>query len=114
MKKFIRVMKALSDPGRIAIIKLLSQKELCVCELTAILGLAQPTVSKHLRILDEAELVTYRKEGPWINYRLCQETDSAYAREMLLHLDSWLDNSPLIQDLAAKLPAVDRCRLNAA
>ena len=114
MKQLIRVMKALSDPGRVKIIKLLGQKELCVCELTALLGLAQPTVSKHLRILDEAGLVTFRKQGPWINYRLYRDSDSDYAPEMLAHLDEWLTDSPQIQELMAMLPNVDRCRLNAA
>lgn len=112
MKQLIRVMKALSDPGRVKIIKLLGHKELCVCELTALLGLAQPTVSKHLRVLDEAGLVTFSKEGPWINYRLFRDSDSAYASEMLAHLDDWLEDDSQIQDLIAILSTVDRCRLN--
>lgn len=114
MKKMIRVMKALSDPGRVKMVKLLGQRELCVCELTALLGLAQPTVSKHLRVLDEAGLVTFRKEGPWINYRLWRESDSAYAREMLALLERWLADEPTVNELLARLPEIDRCRLNAA
>ena len=54
MKAFIKVMKALSDPNRIKIIKLLQHKRLCVCELQYALGISQPTVSKHLKILEEA------------------------------------------------------------
>lgn len=111
MKHLLRVMKALSDPGRVSIIKLLGQRELCVRELTALLGLAQPTVSKHLRLLDEAGLVTFRKEGAWISYRLCRESDSEYAREMLALLDHWLSNDPQIQGLKTKLPNVARCRI---
>ena len=56
MKSFVKVMKALSDPNRIKIIKLLQQKYMCVCELQGALNLAQPTVSKHLKILEEAGL----------------------------------------------------------
>jgi len=56
VKPFLQVMKALSDSNRIKIIKLLEQKELCVCEITTALGLAQPTVSKHLKLLEDAEL----------------------------------------------------------
>ena len=70
MKSFVKVMKALSDPNRVKIIKLLQQKSMCVCELQAALKLAQPTVSKHLKILEEAGLVDYRKEGLWVNYFL--------------------------------------------
>ncbi len=50
MKEFIRVMKALSDPNRVKILKLLQHKSMCVCELQAVLKIAQPTVSNHLRV----------------------------------------------------------------
>ena len=62
MKTFLKVMKALSDPNRVKIIKLLEQKKMCVCELQGAIGIAQPTVSKHLRILEEAGLVDIRQE----------------------------------------------------
>ena len=70
MKNFIKVMKALSDPNRIKIIKMLQHKMMCVCELQAALDIAQPTVSKHLKILEEAGLVDYQKDGLWVNYSL--------------------------------------------
>jgi ArsR family transcriptional regulator len=54
MKPFIKVMKSLSDPNRIKIVKLLQQKRMCVCELQDALGISQPSVSKHLKILEEA------------------------------------------------------------
>jgi ArsR family transcriptional regulator len=47
-------MKALSDPNRVKIIKMLQQKVLCVCEMRAALNIAQPTVSKHLKLLEDA------------------------------------------------------------
>lgn len=50
MKPFIRAMKALSDPSRVKIIKMLGRRELCVCEITALPGLAQPPVTKHLGV----------------------------------------------------------------
>ena len=56
MKEFIKVVKALSDPNRVKIVKMLQHKSLCVCEMRAALGVAQPTVSKHLKILEEAGL----------------------------------------------------------
>ena len=49
MKEFIKVMKALSDPNRVKLLKLLQKREMCVCEIQAALGIAQPTVSKHLK-----------------------------------------------------------------
>ena len=67
MKGFIKVMKALSDPNRIKILKMLQHKSLCVCEMQAALEIAQPTVSNHLKVLEEAGFVTYRKNGLWVN-----------------------------------------------
>ena len=55
MKIFLKVMRALSDPNRVKIVKMLQHKAMCVCELRAALGVAQPTVSKHLKILEEAQ-----------------------------------------------------------
>jgi ArsR family transcriptional regulator len=68
MDSFVRVMKALSDPNRVRIVKMLQRRMMCVCELQAALGVAQPTVSKHLKILEEAGLVILRKDGLWVHY----------------------------------------------
>src|SRR3954468_7021341 len=66
-----RRFKALADPARIGIVNLLSASdEVCVCTLTDALGLSQPTVSHHLRLLREAGLVTVEKRGTWSWYRL--------------------------------------------
>lgn len=114
MKPFIRVMKALSDPNRVKIIKMLEKKELCVCEVTAALGLAQPTVSKHLKQLEDAELVEYRKDGPWVNYRLATEGEYPFAAAMLKQISQWLNDDKEIVNLILQLPAFDRERINAA
>ena len=112
-KRFTRVMKALSDPGRVAIIKLLARKELCVCEITALLGLAQPTVSKHLRVLEESGLVAREKDGPWINFRLADGSDSPYAAALLGLLTTWLEEDQGLREILARLPLVDRQHLKA-
>jgi len=104
-------MKALSDPNRVSILKILARRRLCVCELTALLGLAQSTVSKHLRILEEAGLVVYEKEGPWINYCLADGSDSPYAATLLRQLGTWLEADPRIRAMLARLPMVDRRKL---
>jgi len=109
MREFVRLMKALSDPNRVKIITLLGGRELCVCELTALLGVAQPTVSKHLRILEDAGLVSFRKEGNWIIYRLNAECQDQ-ARSMLDLVGRWLDNAPEIQGLRQRLPEVQHLR----
>ncbi len=62
MKEFIRVMKALSDPTRIKLLKILEKRLMCVCELQAAIGTAQSTTSNHLKILEAAGLVEAHKE----------------------------------------------------
>lgn len=107
-------MKALSDPNRVRVIKMLGAKELCVCEVRQLIGLAQSTVSKHLKILEEAGLVTYRKEGSWIIYRLTQGEESEYARVMLRNLKGWLTDDPELQEMLDKTSQIDRERICAA
>src|SRR3954465_2961856 len=68
--------KALADPSRVAIVnRLAGAEEVCVCDLIGTLGLAQPTVSHHLKVLREAGLVEVaRKRGTWVYYRLVPDT----------------------------------------
>jgi ArsR family transcriptional regulator len=71
--------KALSDPTRLAIVnQLAGSGELCVCNLEP-LGLSQPTISHHLRILREAGLVESTRRGTWAFYRLVPEAVGALA-----------------------------------
>jgi len=90
MKKFIKVMKALSDPNRVKMVKLLQRRVLCVCEIKEALGLAQSTASKHLKILEEADLITSKKEGPWVNYMLADGISNPYVANLLGNLRHWL------------------------
>ena len=105
MDDLVRVMKALSDPGRITILKLLGQRELCACEIIGALRLAQPTISRHMKVLVDARLVTGRKVGPWVHYRVAENPASPYARTMLAELSGWLENDPAVLTLRAKLAA---------
>lgn len=66
----VKIFKALSDPSRLRILKMLQVKSLCVCELTAILGLATSTVSNHLSLLRDAGFITEVKDGKWVNYMI--------------------------------------------
>ncbi len=108
MKPFIQVMKALSDPNRVKIIKMLQQRVLCVCEIKAALSVAQPTVSKHLKLLEDAGLVTSDKDGLWVNYRLTDGSSSPYAATVLGNLRHWLNDEKQIVDLVKKLPSIRR------
>ena len=98
MKEFIKVMKALSDPNRVKLIKMLQKRTMCVCEVRAVLGIAQPTVSKHLKVLEGAGLVDRQKEGLWVNYSL-SDGRSPYASSLLGNLKHWLADDPEIREL---------------
>jgi ArsR family transcriptional regulator len=111
MKAFIKVMKALSDPNRVKILKLLQQKTMCVCELQGALQISQPSVSKALKMLEEACLVDYRKEGLWVNYYLADGKASPYAASLLGNLKHWLEDDPEVSGLIKKVPFLNRAEL---
>jgi ArsR family transcriptional regulator len=108
MKDLIKVMKALSDPNRVKILKILQQESLCVCELQAALGIAQPTVSNHLKVLEEAGLVTSRKSGLWVYYFVTDGSRSAYVATILGNLKHWLKDDPEIVRMMGSLPDLKR------
>lgn len=108
MREFIKVMKALSDPNRVKMIKLLQRKVLCVCEIKEALGLAQSSASKHLKILEEAGLITFSKEGLWVNYRLADGAKSPYVANLLGNLRHWLEEDADVAALVARLPEIRR------
>jgi len=108
MRDFLKVMKALSDPNRVRIIKMLQHKTMCVCEMRAALRIAQPSVSKHLRILEEAGLVTSYKDGMWVNYELADGSSSAYAASLLGNLRHWLEDDSRVAEILKELPSIRR------
>jgi ArsR family transcriptional regulator len=108
MKDFVRVMKALSDLNRVKIVKMLQQRELCVCEIQAALQVAQPTVSKHLKILENAGLVDSQKDGLWVNYRLTDGQSSPFVATLLGNLRHWLEGDSEVIRLREKLPSIRR------
>jgi len=111
MNNFIKVMKALRDPNRVKIVKMLQHGELCVCEIQAALGISQPTVSKHVKILEEAGLLLSRKDGLWVHYSLSDGGKSPYAATMLGNLKYWLDGSAEISKIVKMLPDIRKANL---
>jgi ArsR family transcriptional regulator len=112
MDRFIGVMKSLSDSNRVKIIKMLHERSLCVCEIQAALGLTESTASAHLKNLEDAGLITSRKEGPWVNYCVADGSDSPYAALMLACLHNWLADDPEITDLLKTLSFIHRDNLS--
>lgn len=81
-----RVFKALGDPTRVRLLSLIAASatgEACVCDLTGPVGLAQPTVSHHMKQLVEAGLATREQRGKWAYYRAVPGALTAAARDLL-------------------------------
>ena len=70
-----RVFNALAEPNRLKILSLLRFREMCVCELTAALDLAQPNLTYHVKKLARAGLVNHEKRGKWVYYSLSDDED---------------------------------------
>lgn len=111
MKPFLKVMKALSDPNRIKIVKMLQKRSMCVCEIQTALNVAQSTASKHLQILEDADLIASAKDKLWVYYRLSDGGTTPYAASLIGSLMHWLDDDPEIQHLVKRLPLIRRERL---
>ncbi|MBC7334297.1 MAG: winged helix-turn-helix transcriptional regulator, partial [Actinobacteria bacterium] len=72
LTNYTKILKALADENRLRILALLKaseniKKDICVCEIQSIIGLSQPTISSHLKVLENAELIEYKKNGLWVN-----------------------------------------------
>jgi len=79
--------KAIADPGRLRLLSFIAGQpgaEACVCHLVGPLGLAQPTVSHHLRVLTEAGLLARERRGTWMFYRLVPERVEALRQALTL------------------------------
>ena len=108
MKAFVKVMKALSDPNRVKIIKMLQHRKLCVCEIQALLQISQPSVSKHLKLLENTGFVMSSKDGLWVNYHLSDGSSSPYVSSIIGNLKHWLNDDAETREIVAKLPDIRR------
>ncbi|MHB1380892.1 MAG: ArsR/SmtB family transcription factor [Thermoleophilia bacterium] len=116
MKATAQMFKALSDETRLRIIALLLDGELCVCELMAILGLPQSTVSRHLAYLKNSGLVDDRRAGKWMHYRLAADDGDLHAdllallRQNLVRLPQVLDDRQRLKRFhSAKQASLGAC-----
>lgn len=91
------IFKALSDETRLRILKLLEEREICVCELMQVLGMPQSTISRHMNVLRRAGLVKGRRDGKWVHYRLSPAEFNPYAPLVLEFLKGILEDHPLVK-----------------
>lgn len=84
-KKTALIFKALCDENRVKILKLLCSGEKCACKILEELNITQPTLSHHMKILCDSEIVVGRKEGKWMHYSI-SEKGTSQAKEILNEL----------------------------
>ena len=77
MDKDLAVFKACSDATRLRILFLLTERDLCVCEIMAVLDMPQGKISRHLSVLKQYGLLTDRRDGVWIYYALAKDSSIA-------------------------------------
>ncbi len=117
MENATSLFKSLSEPVRLRILNLLDRGvrdkgELCVCDLMAVLGLPQSTVSRHLGRLARSGLVTARRQGRWTYYRLARSGEIRWVRglcrEMLAASRQASDDLRSLEQ-RMKISKTDRC-----
>lgn len=108
MRELVKVFKAVADKNRLRILKMLQHKKMCVCELAAALGITQPSVSRHLSLMKDAGLVEEERNGPWIDYGLCEEKINKYAPIIQSHLKEWINDDPNIKEILKKIKHLRR------
>jgi ArsR family transcriptional regulator, arsenate/arsenite/antimonite-responsive transcriptional repressor len=101
MQELLDIAQALSDASRVRALMALRGREVCVCQLTELLGLATPTVSRHMALLHQAKLVESRKDGRWVYYRLATDAPACCGQSAIAWLTTYLDHDPrIVQDQA--------------
>lgn len=103
-----KIFKALSDPNRLRILKALQTRMLCVCEIKQLLGLANSTVSQHLKILKNAGFILEEKEGKWVNYHINSNPNDKRISSLLSTLDFWIGDEKLIISDKKTINSLDR------
>jgi ArsR family transcriptional regulator len=96
------LFKALADRTRLRLINLMGEDEVCVCFFVEVLKTNQPKISRHLAYLKRAGLVSARREGKWIHYRIVEPPD-AHAANIFREVRTWLENDQAMQTDRARL-----------
>ena len=96
MRDFAKLFKALSDETRIRILKVLLERECCVCEVMQALDISQSRASRNLRVLEGAGFIKSRRDGPWIVYSIDEQRMNSYAAPLIELLRSSLVNEEII------------------
>jgi DNA-binding transcriptional ArsR family regulator len=108
MNELVAMAKALSDENRVRILMFLRDGELCVCQIIEMLGLAPSTISEHMAVLHRAGLVSARKEGRWIFYRLADRKTPGAAGKAIAWAEHLLAEDRVVRNDIKRLKMVKR------
>jgi len=108
MRDLLKALKATADESRLRILNILRIRPLCVCEIADVLGLAQSTISRHLKILEESGLLERTKDGLWVEYRLASTTNGSVPYMLLELLKNALHGLDTIRKDEQKAQQVNR------
>jgi ArsR family transcriptional regulator, arsenate/arsenite/antimonite-responsive transcriptional repressor len=111
LKDGVKIFKALSDANRLRILKMLQKKSLCVCEITAVLKLSASTVSNHLSILKECDLIIEEKSGKWVNYMINSKPEKSLDSSLLSLFNYWFEDDRVIKSDRERIDTVNRREL---
>jgi len=100
------IAKAIADETRVRLLMALRGRELCVCQLQAVVDFAPSTVSEHLLLLRQAGLVKARKAGRWVYYALSDREGGQQVRATLQWLEQNCSNDPMIVDDERRLQEI--------
>ena len=107
----VNPLKAVGDVNRVRILKMLEERELCVCEVREILDLSNSTVSQHLALLRAADLIVDAKDGKWVNYRLNDESENTLVRSVLDLMKKSFEDDETVREDRKKAKRVDRAKI---
>lgn len=111
MRAFVETAKAMADESRCRALLALHNRELCVCQIIELLGLAPSTVSRHMAVLKQAGLVESRKIGRWVHYRRTGPGAPAHVRVALAWLDEYATASGSLESVGSRVEAILRMPL---
>lgn len=109
MRDIEYILKACADKNRIRILKLLERQKMCVCELAFVLGITQPSVSRHLKKLKKAGLIEIEQDSFWTNYFI--KPRNPYAKTILSLMQKWLNEDDIVRRDLIKVKKADRTKL---
>jgi len=95
-----KLFAALSDRTRLRLLNLMGDREVCVCYFVEILGLGQPKISRHLAYLRKAGIVSARRDGKWMHYRVAWPADSGASAILEITLKTLGTKREMQSDLA--------------